>query len=133
MLAILRDAHALDPDDYSTEHIVEYCQQLFSIADTNGDGVLQPSEFRILLQNCGFDFDDDTVSDMIEAADTNHDGVIQYEEFLPAMLSIMETKKKSLKERPEKQVIIDPDAFSTEEIIEYLNQLFKIGDANLES
>lgn len=52
---------ALNPNDFSEEALVEYCRQLFSIADTNGDGVLQRDEFSELIHACGFDFNEDEV------------------------------------------------------------------------
>jgi len=69
--------------------LVQYCRELFAIADTNHDGVLQPDEFRILMQSTGFGLSDPAIERMLEQGDLNGDGVIEPGEFLPIMLAIM--------------------------------------------
>jgi len=66
-----------------------YFQRLFAIGDTNGDGVLSPDEFESLLRKSGFDFDDSTIGEIMDAADVNHDGVIEYDEFVPAIMAMV--------------------------------------------
>ena len=63
--------------------------KLFSIADVNGDGVLQPEEFENLLESCGFDLSEEQIAEIVEAADVNHDGVIEYSEFVPVAVDIL--------------------------------------------
>ena len=46
--------------------------------------MLQPDEFRFLLESCGFGFDYDTVTEMIFSADVNHDGVVDRREWKSA-------------------------------------------------
>ena len=65
--------------------------------------MLQPDEFQMLLESCGFGFDEETIQMLIDAADTNHDGVIEYNEFVPAMLGIMEAMQSLAEERLESQ------------------------------
>lgn len=72
----------------TTEIILEM-QALFKLGDRDGNGVLDPAEFRMLLSRCGFEFAPAVVDAIAMAADTNHDGLIEVSEFIPAMLSVM--------------------------------------------
>jgi Ca2+-binding EF-hand superfamily protein len=73
-----------------------YLKKLFTIADSNGDGVLQPAEFKRLLQLSGFNFSPSQVEELMASADVNHDGVIQYEEFIPVAMSILGAQQDSV-------------------------------------
>ena len=84
-----------DPSSYKPEHLNAYLKQLFSIADENGDGVLEPDELKTLLQLCGFDLSAKEIEDFVNAADTNHDGVIEYDEFVPVATKMLKSKKGS--------------------------------------
>merc|ERR1719486_329946 len=77
-----------DLADVPDEMLERYFAKLFAVADTNGDGVLQPEEFKRLLELSGFNFSPETVATLMDAADVNHDGVIEYEEFIPVALSM---------------------------------------------
>ena len=72
-----------------------YLQKLFAVADVNGDGVLQPAEFKRLLELSGFNFPPATIRKLLNAADVNHDGVIEYDEFIPAMKAIIAGAKEA--------------------------------------
>lgn len=80
---------ALDLSKYDEQHLTRDFQLLFSMADINGDGVLEPAEFHKLLKLSGFDFDNLTVAKLMSQADTNHDGVIQYAEFIPVAVRLL--------------------------------------------
>jgi len=56
--------------------------QLFKIADANGDGVLQPTEYVQLMRLSGLKFSDEMVLKGLTEADTNQDGVIDYAELV---------------------------------------------------
>jgi Ca2+-binding EF-hand superfamily protein len=66
-----------------------YFQRLFAIGDINNDGVLSPEEFESLLRKSGFNFDDNTIGEIMDSADVNHDGVIEYDEFVPAIMAMV--------------------------------------------
>jgi len=66
-----------------------YFKKLFSIADVNGDGVLQPAEFSKLLSLSGFNFSKTQIAEFVAQADTNRNGVIEYEEFIPVAMSLL--------------------------------------------
>merc|ERR1719502_526091 len=76
------------------EMLERYLAKLFAVADTNGDGVLQPSEFKRLLEMSGFNLSAKNIARLMDAADVNHDGVIEYEEFIPVALAMLEESKK---------------------------------------
>jgi len=107
----------------SPEEVEEYFSQLFEIGDVNGDGVLQPEEFKTLLELSGYNFPPELVEDLIEAADTNHDGVIEYSEFVPAMVGIV--KAQAATEAMPSVGDVPPDMLES-----YLSEMFKIADTD---
>ena len=76
-------------EDFDPEEIAVYMSRLFAMGDANGDGVLEPDEFRRLLELSGFRFTANDIEKLFNAADTNADGVIEYEEFIPTMLYLL--------------------------------------------
>ena len=66
-----------------------YFNRLFTLADTNGDGVLQPMEFLEVLSMSGLGLPAKLILDLFQEADTNHDGVVEYGEFVPAMAALV--------------------------------------------
>jgi len=86
----------LHPNDFSDAKLNRYFSELFRIADTNGDGVLQPSELEDLLNSCGMELSPKRIAEAIRRADTNGDGAIQYEEFLPMMVAIAQNTPRYL-------------------------------------
>jgi len=143
---------AIDASKLDDAVLEKYLRRLFTIADQNGDGVLEPVELVRLLDMCGLDISHDEILALFESADTNKDGVILYEEFLPKALQII---KGSVKEtfavvgrkssKPEKQkkakaaAAVVPAAQSTmpnlgevppEMLERYLTKLFQVGDIN---
>jgi len=73
-----------------------YFKKLFSIADVNGDGVLQPEEFKKLLSLSGFKFSPQEINNLLAAADTNRNGVIEYEEFIPVAMSVLSGQQAAI-------------------------------------
>jgi len=80
---------ALDLATVSASAMETYLKRLFSLGDTNGDGVLSPDELEVLLRKSGFQFTDKVVEEMIQICDVNHDGVIEYHEFVPMMTAML--------------------------------------------
>ena len=62
------------------EDLEEYLEELFSIADENDDGTLQPEEFRKLMALSGFGFSEETVERLLKESDTDGDGSIDITE-----------------------------------------------------
>jgi len=77
------------------EMLERYLAKLFAVADTNGDGVLQPDEFKRLLEMSGFNLSAQNIARLLDAADVNHDGVIEYEEFIPVALAMLDESKRA--------------------------------------
>ena len=74
-------------EDFDPEEIAVYMSRLFAMGDANGDGVLEPDEFRRLLELSGFSFTANEIEKLFNAVDTNADGVIEYEEFEAYIMS----------------------------------------------
>lgn len=72
----------LDFKKLKANELEAYLTQLFKIADANGDGVLQPTEYVQLMRLSGLKFSDDMVLQGLTEADTNQDGVIDYAELV---------------------------------------------------
>ena len=120
-----------DPALFTAAELEHYLKELFSIADENGDGVLQPAEMAKLLQMSGFEFTSGQILDIVAAADLNGDGVIEYDELVPVAGEIMNT----LPEGPEKPKAEKSSGYSWDQIPEdemdaYLRKLFAIADEN---
>lgn len=61
--------------------------EIFSICDSNHDGVLSSKELKRLLNAILDDVvRDGEVEAMVQKADVNHDGVIELSEFIAAMM-----------------------------------------------
>jgi len=78
--------------DVPQDLLERYLKKLFELADTNGDGVLQPSEFKRMLEVSGFNFTRLQVGNLIAMADLNHDGVIEYDEFVPMAMELLQAR-----------------------------------------
>lgn len=72
----------LDFQKLKANELEAYLTQLFKIADANGDGVLQPTEYVQLMRLSGLKFSDDMILQGLTEADTNQDGVIDYAELV---------------------------------------------------
>jgi len=103
----------------------QYLKKLFLIADTNGDGVLQPAEFARLLKLSGFNFSPEQIQELGSAADVNQDGVIEYEEFIPVALDILSARKEA-GAAPMPRIEDVPPAMMER----YLKKLFAVADVN---
>jgi len=77
------------PSSFSPEHLEDYLSKMFSIADANGDGVLQPDELRRMLRLCNFALSEQEITEFVNAADTNHDGLVDYDEFVPVATKML--------------------------------------------
>jgi Ca2+-binding EF-hand superfamily protein len=112
-------------DDVPPAMLERYFKKLFAIADTNGDGVLQPAEFRRLLELSGFNLDASQVNELVYRADSNNNGVIEYDEFIPVAMDILRSRKSS--GRAPMPRIEDVPAPMLER---YFKKLFSIADTN---
>ncbi|XP_052765790.1 neo-calmodulin-like [Mya arenaria] len=54
----------------------------FKAFDKNGNGMIEASELRAIMQRCGQTLSDSEIEEMIKVADSNHDGKINYNEFV---------------------------------------------------
>eukprot|EP00656_Telonema_subtile_P022890 TRINITY_DN2415_c0_g1_i1.p1 TRINITY_DN2415_c0_g1~~TRINITY_DN2415_c0_g1_i1.p1 ORF type:complete len:632 (+),score=181.52 TRINITY_DN2415_c0_g1_i1:137-2032(+) len=125
---------AFSPSALTAEQLEGYLRDLFSVADTNGDGVLQPKELTKLLSLCGFELSSSQILDIVQAADLNGDGVIDHAELVPVARAILHSLSK---EDPETDSESDSEdvKYDWTEIPEpqlegYLRKLFLAADEN---
>ena len=56
--------------------------RLFTRFDTDGDGLVDESKFRQILQTLGGDSSDEVLSLEFAVIDTNSDGMVEFQEFI---------------------------------------------------
>jgi len=122
-------------EDVPPAMLERYFQKLFAVADVNGDGVLQPAEFKRLLELSGFNFPPATVRKLLNAADVNRDGVIEYDEFVPVAMEILKAKTGGAKKQAPAAQSSAPAMPSVQDVPpamleDYMKKLFMIGDVN---
>lgn len=76
--------------DVNQSSIQDFISHLFEAFDTNGDGVIQPTELLDLLESCGLHFPPSIVLEIFLTADVDESGAIDFEEFVPVALAIIE-------------------------------------------
>lgn len=81
-----------DEPEMSLEEVEAIIQDLFHKYDSDGNGYLDPREFRSLMTDLQqrMDFPPDEVFRFLSEADQNADGMIEYEEFIPLALQIIQ-------------------------------------------
>jgi Ca2+-binding EF-hand superfamily protein len=85
------DAGAEDAE-MSLDEVETIIQDLFHKYDSDGNGYLDPNEFKRLMSDLQqrMDFPPDEVYRFLAEADMNEDGMIEYEEFIPLALQIVQ-------------------------------------------
>jgi len=81
-----------DDPEMSLDEVESIIQDLFHKYDGDGNGYLDPSEFKSLMQDLQqrMDFPPDEIYRFLAEADMNEDGMIEYEEFIPLALQIVQ-------------------------------------------
>jgi len=84
-------------DTYSTPFGQATLARLFTILDTNEDGVLDPSELQSGLHKLGFEWlKEKQISGIVKRSDLDKNGVIDYEEFSKAAPKTLRTNLTKL-------------------------------------
>jgi len=85
-------AAAGDDPEMSLDEVELIIQDLFHKYDSDGNGYLDPTEFKSLMNDLQqrMDFPPDEVLRFLAEADMNEDGMIEYEEFIPLALQIVQ-------------------------------------------
>jgi Ca2+-binding EF-hand superfamily protein len=80
-----------DPE-MSLDEVETIIQDLFHKYDGDGNGFLDPQEFKALMNDLQqrMDFPPDEIFRFLAEADMNEDGMIEYEEFIPLALQIVQ-------------------------------------------
>jgi len=78
--------------EMSLDEVETIIQDLFHKYDWDGNGFLDPSEFKSLMNDLQqrMDFPPDEIYRFLAEADMNEDGMIEYEEFIPLALQIVQ-------------------------------------------
>ena len=77
---------------FSPENVVDLVTN-FKNYDKNEDGVMDKSEFKVLLHDLGYrDLTDARIDELLKKADKNKDGKIAWIEFLDMMSDVAEHK-----------------------------------------
>jgi len=81
-----------DDPEMSLDEVESIIQDLFHKYDIDGNGFLDPNEFKALMTDLQqrLDFPPDEVYRFLAEADMNSDGMIEYEEFIPLALQIIQ-------------------------------------------
>jgi Ca2+-binding EF-hand superfamily protein len=81
-----------DEPEMSLDEVETIIQDLFHKYDGDGNGYLDPNEFKQLMNDlqARMDFPPDEVYRFLAEADMNEDGMIEYEEFIPLALQIVQ-------------------------------------------
>ena len=88
------------------DELVETLTQLFLRGDADGNGVLDPREFKKLMQSADLGLSQKEVKLLYTQADINQDGCVEYREFIPAAVSligVLRAKEAAAQARAEKQ------------------------------
>lgn len=122
----------------SLDEVEMIIQDLFHKYDGDGNGYLDPQEFKSLMTDLQqrLDFPPDEVYRFLAEADMNEDGMIEYEEFIPLALQIVQGMyaKKRLE-----QHMFDVDAhaedllvhgMSRDELTELVGSIFERMDSD---
>ena len=66
-------------------------RRIFNMFDQDGNGSIDKTEMKTILEEMGKVFTDEEVEKMIALADTDHSGTLEYEEFIKAMFGVPES------------------------------------------
>jgi len=69
----------------------EEIKEAFKVFDKNGDGFIEASELRQVMQSLGEKLTEEEVEDMIKEADVDGDGRVNYQEFAPYVSACLNT------------------------------------------
>jgi len=101
-----------DLKDISLPVLERYFTRLFALADTDGNGVLDPREFHNLLSKSGLGFSDRLIRKVMIEADINSDKMIQWDEFVPVMLEILDAHRvRDYSHADEQNAIVSAESF----------------------
>jgi len=126
-------AVAAEEPEMSLDEVEAIIQDLFHKYDSDGNGYLDPTEFKSLMTDLQqrLEFPPDEVYRFLAEADMNADGMIEYEEFIPLALQIVQGMyaKKRLEQHMED---VDKHAedllvhgMSREELTELVGSIFE--------
>jgi len=118
--------------DLSLEDAESIIRELFRKYDVDGNQVLDPVEFKNLMDDLQqrFDFPKDHIYLFLAEADMNSDGMIEYDEFIPLALQIiqsmlaktqLEQQMESVDKHAEELLVRGMDR---EELTELVNSIF---------
>jgi Ca2+-binding EF-hand superfamily protein len=69
---------------------------MFKNMDNNGNGSLDPVEFKYGLRDAGIDISENELTAMLKYFDTNHDGKLSFDEFLRAIRGDLNDRRRDM-------------------------------------
>ena len=125
----VRKAHTMRAvHEYPSSVVEQYLRRLFTLGDTNGNGVLEPEELMAMLAQSGFNFSEEQMEGLMSAADVNGDGVVDFEEFVPVASAFLCNTSAVGSDQSMKR--LSWTEYSTAHKQQYLERLFALADAN---
>jgi len=127
----------LQLNSFTSDEQRAYLRTLFNISDRDRSGQLERKELATLLSFTGFRFDVKTVEELIDECDVNGDGIIAFDEFVMMMKEhahILDPVRAIDADAHDSPTVqpgreeLDLSSFSEEQLQEYLQKLFMVGD-----
>ncbi|VEL28225.1 unnamed protein product [Protopolystoma xenopodis] len=72
---------------YSNSVDYSSIEKLFEFIDKDGSGKVSAGELSRAMKECGLNYSDQEIKDIISAVDQNHDGMLDMEELKKALMN----------------------------------------------
>lgn len=126
-----------DDTGLTSDTVEQIVRDLFKKYDQDGNGYLDPREFKTLMQDLQsrMQFPADDIYRFLAEADLNADGMVEYEEFIPLALQIVQSiyAKKAMEQHVddiEEQAAHLVHGMSREELTDCVANMFSEIDAD---
>jgi Ca2+-binding EF-hand superfamily protein len=125
---------------FTASEMEEYLRGLFNEADSDGNGVLNPQEFKQIMIQADIGLSTEDIYEIMMQADENGDGQIEYAEFVPiAAETIQALQAREAAEQQDEEMLEDAEfaaemalsrGMTQEELDSIILEEFKRADVN---